>query len=380
MSEASIERPGGIAMDTLTPERELSSPSFDGVREIVTRELAPLSTRIDLDGFYPEEVLRHLGAAGVFDRHVSGGRGTGSIWDAVQSMALVAEECLSTAFCVWCQDACAWYLETTDNHALRERWLPAVASGRQLGGTALSNPMKAFSGIEKIRLNGRRARGGFRVTGQVPFVSNLGPGHVFGAIFRCEDGRHVLALLDTDMESLRAEQRAEFCALDGTRTWAISLRDVFVPDERIVADPVERALPKIRPGFILLQTGLAIGLVRDCIAIIDQAGRALRPVNAYLPEQSAELAEWLARLEGEAEALSATPFETDADYTRAVLQLRLDAAEYSLKAAHAAMLHLGARGYLKAARAQRRLREAYFVAILTPATKHLRKELAALSA
>lgn len=377
MNQASVKRPGSIAMDTLTPERELFSPPLDGVRDIVARELAPLSTRIDLDGFYPEEVMRRLGAAGVFDRHVSGGRGTGSVWDAVQAMALVAEECLSTAFCVWCQDACAWYLETTDNQALRERWLGAVASGRQLGGTALSNPMKAFSGIEKIRLNGRPERGGFRVTGQVPFVSNLGRGHVFGAIFRCGDGRHVLALLDTEMDGLRAEQRAEFCALDGTRTWAVSLRDVFVPEERIVADPVERALVKIRPGFILLQTGLAIGLVRDCINIIEQAGRALRLVNAYVPEQSAQLAEWLSQLERQAEMLSATPFETDSDYTRAVLQLRLDAAEYSVKAAHAAMLHLGARGYLRAARAQRRLREAYFIAILTPATKHLRKELAA---
>jgi hypothetical protein len=40
------------------------------------------------------------------------------------------------------------------------------------------------------------------------------------------------------------------------------------------------------------------------------------------------------------------------------------------------MLHCGARGYLKSHRAQRRLRESYFVAIVTPATKQLRKMLA----
>ena len=49
-------------MDTLT--RETTSPSLDRVREIVARELAPLATRIDLDGLYPEEVMHHLGAAG----------------------------------------------------------------------------------------------------------------------------------------------------------------------------------------------------------------------------------------------------------------------------------------------------------------------------
>jgi len=40
------------------------------------------------------------------------------------------------------------------------------------------------------------------------------------------------------------------------------------------------------------------------------------------------------------------------------------------------MLHCGARGYVSTGAAQRRLREAYFVPIVTPATKQLRKMLA----
>ena len=47
--------------------------------------------------------------------------------------------------------------------------------------------------------------------------------------------------------------------------------------------------------------------------------------------------------------------------------LRLAGGELSQRAAQAAMLHQGARGYL---------REAYFVAIVTPSLKHLRQELA----
>jgi hypothetical protein len=39
------------------------------------------------------------------------------------------------------------------------------------------------------------------------------------------------------------------------------------------------------------------------------------------------------------------------------------------------MLHTGAAGYALASAAQRRLREGYFVAIETPAIKHLRKEI-----
>ena len=51
-------------------------------------------------------------------------------------------------------------------------------------------------------------------------------------------------------------------------------------------------------------------------------------------------------------------------------------SETALAAAQAAMLHCGARGYVANAVAQRRLRESYFVAIVTPAIKQLKKMLA----
>ena len=74
-------------------------------------------------------------------------------------------------------------------------------------------------------------------------------------------------------------------------------------------------------------------------------------------------------------ALARDPFNADDGYWRSVVDLRLQAGDACVAAAHAAMLHCGARGYLKSHRAQRRLREAYFVAIVTPATKQLRKML-----
>jgi len=159
----------------------------------------------------------------------------------------------------------------------------------------------------------------------------------------------------------------------------VALHDCFVPDARVLAAPAETLVPKIRPTFILLQNGLAIGLMRDCLAMIRRAARSLGHVNRFLPEQAEPIAEALERLERETESLCATPLATDNEYLRRVLQSRIDAGDWAIKAAHTAMLHLGARGYVRTARAQRRLREAYFVAILTPAGKHLRKDLAALA-
>jgi len=48
----------------------------------------------------------------------------------------------------------------------------------------------------------------------------------------------------------------------------------------------------------------------------------------------------------------------------------------ALEAAQAAVLQFGARGYLAGAETARRLREAQFVAIVTPSAKHITTELA----
>ena len=153
-------------------------------------------------------------------------------------------------------------------------------------------------------------------------------------------------------------------------------RDAFVPDELILADHAQPFVRKIRAGFILLQAGLALGLIKDCINIMDEVEPPLGHINRYLPQQPVQFKELFSELERETMALARDPFDPDDTYWRKVVALRLRAGDASVAAAHAAMLHCGARGYLKGHRSQRRLREAYFVAIVTPATKQLKKMLA----
>lgn len=344
--------------------------------------LAPQVTAIDMEGRYPEDVLRALGRAGAFAAHLPSrhdGRPPGMA-TAIEAMAAVGEHCGSTSFLSWCQSVCAWYLEQTDNAALRDAALPGIASAATLGGTALSNPMKHYAGIEPLRLSGRRVPDGFRVSGAVPWVSNLGAGHRFGIIFSAGDRapHHVMALAHCDAEGAALAQNAHFAALEGTRTFSVRFDDVLVPDEAVLADPVADLLPRIRPGFVLMQAGMALGLVRGCIAIMERAANSRGVVNAHLPTQPAAMADALAALQADVELLAATPTETDESYWLRVLQARLRASELSLEAATAAMLHAGASGFLVQAPAQRRLREATFIAIVTHALKHLRQEIARL--
>jgi alkylation response protein AidB-like acyl-CoA dehydrogenase len=354
------------------------------IRMLAKAELAPLVGAIDRDGVYPEAFMRRLGEAGAFRPHLSGGTAATEpdLLTAIDAVAAVAETCTATAFMAWCQTTLAWYIANSDNEAQKARFLQPVASGRLLGGTGLSNPMKSFFGIERMKLRGTRAPGGWRVTGALPWVSNLAPGHVFGTIFEVEGEptRRVMIIADCAADGVSLRACDPFLAMDGTGTYAIQFRDTFVPDRQVLADRIDAYLPRIRAGFILLQTGMAIGTIRDCIAIMNEVRPTLGHINRHLEDQPEDIEAALDDIRRELTVLSATPYDPSPTYFRRVVALRLAAGEATVKAAHCAMLHAGARGYVATHRAQRRLREAYFVAIVTPATKQLRKMLADMDA
>jgi len=368
---------GSLAVSRIEAPGQPAPTIVEEVAAIARKELAPLAAAVDAGSVYPGEVLRRLGQVGAWSSHVPQ-EGPADLRCAIQSMAAIGEVCGATAFMAWCQNTLVWYAANSANLKLAARFGDSFSSGRILGGTGLSNPMKSFFGIEKLKLKGRRVDGGYVVRGALPWVSNLGEGHFFGTIFEREDepGATVMFLADCADPAISLQPCKPFLAMDGTGTYGVQFRDVFVPDELILADPAGPFVKRIRSGFILLQAGMALGLIRDCINIMDEVDGALSHVNRYLPQQPAQFTELLAELELEAMALARDPFNADDSYWRRVIAFRLRAGDASVAAAHAAMLHCGARGYLRGHRAQRRLREAYFVAIVTPATKQLRKMLA----
>jgi alkylation response protein AidB-like acyl-CoA dehydrogenase len=366
---------------------QLPLPLVEAVRAIAQGPLADAAEAVDR-GSYPRHILQALGAAGAFSAHLwpDTGPGTapGDFAAAIRASAAVSQVCGATGFMVWCQQVCGFYLQQAASPTLQRELLPLHATGARLGGTGMSNPMKAYAGIEPLLLKARRVDGGWCINGTLPWVSNLGPDHYAGVLAGV-DGEagaaptEVMFLLRCDAPGVELRTCPSFSAMEGTNTWALRCTDLFVPDADVIAHPAKPLIGRIRAGFILLQCGFGLGVTQGAIDAMWKVEAALGHVNQYLDDRPDELQAELDGLWARIEALALTPLDTGTDYFISVLDARAHASELALRAAQSSLLHSGARGYLLSSDVQRRVRESHFVAIVSPAIKHLRKEIARLS-
>jgi len=198
------------------------------------------------------------------------------------------------------------------------------------------------------------------------FQNAADPSHRMMAMVRCGD------------PGVEIRQSVHFIALEGTATFSVRFKQAFIPDEQMLADPLDSYPRRIRPGFTLLQTGMGLGAVAACIQSMRQCDETHHASNQYLPKRPEDFEEALAEQRATIQHLACTPQETATDYLRAVLQARLAISELTLEATQAAVLHAGARGYISASPVNRLQREGNFVALITPSVRHLRQELAKL--
>lgn len=323
-------------------------------------------------GTYPQAILKDLGKAGLYANFFE--QKEKGLWDSVLAIYEVSKVCGNSGFCVWCQYALAWYLLNSSNYD--EELFKKVSCGEILGGTGLSNPVKSFAGIESIKLSAKRVEGGFIVNGTLPWVSNIEENHFFGAIAKIEDeDDFVMGIIEAASDKVVLKENVHFIGLEGSATKSCALKDYFLAESRVVADPWSSLSAKIIPGFVLLQGGIALGLLDASLEVIENEKDSKGGINAFLPFSLKDAKEQRDELANRAQTLAQTPYDTSKEYFHNILKLKFDFAKLLLKASQAAMLATGTKGYLIDSKASKIWIESNFVAIVTPSMKHINKIL-----
>ena len=155
----------------------------------------------------------------------------------------------------------------------KQRWLPLLARGEQLGVFALTEP-QAGSDLTAIAARAELAGDAYRVTGEKVFITNLAPGRVAALVCRLEGRPAVLIaqLPDAETDAVRfIDYGIHAARRSGNR--GMRLRDFAVPRRDLI-------VPSRGDGLTIAYHGLNQGRMSVCAVA---AGTLRRLLASLLP-------------------------------------------------------------------------------------------------
>jgi alkylation response protein AidB-like acyl-CoA dehydrogenase len=330
---------------------------------------------LDSDPSHASEVLPQLvraGAAAVGVPETLGGAG-GTIADAIDIVAAVAQRSLTAAFVLWGHRTFIEYVQRSDNGVLRERTLAPLLKGEIAGATGLSNAMKYLSNIEALQMRATSRAEAFTLDGSLPWITNLRrEGFIAAAAFEHDDGTPPsIFAIPHDSPGVQRSDDLDLIGLRASSTAALHVSEVSLDASYRLAADARNWLLHVRPAFLGLQCGMSIGLARRALQTTSEASAASRDsIRAEVAEVEAKLGEQSARLR--TGVLDGTFLERPA----ALFQLRIDLADTVTRAVSLEVQASGGRGYLRGQTGTaRRVREASFIPIVTPSLVQLKAQL-----
>lgn len=167
----------------LGEERELLQGE---VRRFAEERIRPGVAERDRDKAFPRQILSELGEMGLLGMLIPERYGGAEL--DVLSYAVAIEElarvCPVTAVTVSVSNSvCGWPLAEFAGEAIKQRYLPKLASGAWLGGFGLTEP-GAGSDVGGMRTTARRAGADWVLEGEKAWITNAGEAGLFVVVAR----------------------------------------------------------------------------------------------------------------------------------------------------------------------------------------------------
>jgi alkylation response protein AidB-like acyl-CoA dehydrogenase len=233
---------------------------------------------------------------------------------------------------------------------LQQRWLPGLANGKffaTVGISHLTTSRQHTAPAVAATVRGN----GYRLTGDVPWVTGAGRAHVIVAGGTLPDGRQILTAIPTDRPSVTIDAPLPLLALTGSETGPIRLTDVEVAVEEVIFGPVEGVVAKASTGGAgsLMTSTLAAGHAWGCL---DHLQREAARRTALAPVVQALMAD--------AQALRGDLLGAARGGTASAEELRTRATDLALRASQALLTATKGAGFLAGHPAERLSRQALF--------------------
>lgn len=276
-----------------------TSPN-DASTDALCSHLAALAAHYQSPSDWPAPSLDACAAAGVFRWFLPQSRG-GFQWseaDQVRGYLRLAAADLTTTFVITQFIGACKRIATSDNGYPRERYLGELLQGKRFATVGISHLTTSSQHLQAPVLRAEIEGDGFRLNGMSPWVTGASKADVIVLAATLKDGRQLLASVPTTRQGIACGPGVELVALSASCTDRVTLQDVRVDPEMLIAGPMPDVM---RSGFGAgtggLQTStLAAGLSRAAVDyLLGEAEKRheLRAIATQLDQQTNSLCDSL---------------------------------------------------------------------------------------
>jgi alkylation response protein AidB-like acyl-CoA dehydrogenase len=354
------------AMWRLTDEqRELR----ERIREFALAVIRPRMLAVDETGDYPFEVHEALAQEGLIGLAMPkeyGGRGTSSVEFGAYVEELAKVSATASLMAAYVK-LTALPIMIAGSEAQKQRLLPPLASGEQLGSYALTEP-DVGSDPAALQTRAERHADRYVLNGEKRFIGNAGISDLYVVFARTGDpgaGGISVFVVPGDSPGLTVT-RLRTMGMPGWRLGAPRFEDVEVPAENRLGREGDgfkiamRTFDHSRPTVASQSVGVAQGAVD---LALDYALRRHTFGKPLIAHEGIQIK--LAKLEAEVAAARALAYqaatfvdENDPRMTKISAASKLFASDVAMRATTEAVQVLGGNGYLKDFPAERMMRDA----------------------
>ncbi len=259
-----------LRIDELLSDEELVARN--SVREFVSKEFLPLlQEHIRQDGSFPMQLVPMMGELGLFGTNLEGYgcAGMNNVAYGLAMQELERGDSGLRSFASVQGSLCMYPIHTYGTEAQKERWLPAMAEGRELGCFGLTEP-DFGSHVGGMLTKAEKRGGGWVLNGTKRWITNGSVASVAIVWANTEDGVRGF-LVETDRPGFEARDIKGKFSLRASVTSEFFLTDVEIPDENLL--PSAKGLTGALGCLNQARYGIAWGSIGAAMACYDEVLR-----------------------------------------------------------------------------------------------------------
>ncbi len=341
-------------------------------REFSKQSVKPLARKIDHEHYYPKELipkLAELGFMGVTVDEAYGGSGLDQV-----SYCLMVEElarvCASTCVIVSAHNSlCLWPLQKYGTEEQKKEFLPPLASGKELGCFALSEPSTG-SDAARLLCTCKKKGDKWIINGVKNWITNAPEADVciLLAMEKPEEkhrGINTFIVRLKDDNGISIGKKEDKLGICGSPTASITFEDTELDASRLLGEPGQgfkvamTTLDGGRCGIAAQATGIAQAALDDSVEYSKQRkafGKLIsehQSVQNHLADMSMKIS--CSRL---MTFHAASLKQKGLPYSREAAEAKLFASEMAVEAGLKGIQVHGGYGYVREFNAERYLRDA----------------------